>query len=165
MQEIIYESGDIKVIPTISEYVSELWEVLQIALDKKQFIEWFNGIAKDGATAFDKGEIIGCAGFDNIYPGYYATAHIFKRKDYSIWRTLSIIRHSLPYFFEKYNLEKIVGITREDNKTAIRFLRLCGLRLDGLIRHHAKINGQWQDYVVTSILREEVYENLPKTSN
>ena len=121
------------------------------------FVEWWRQNALDGLTGFDNGRIVGGAFLDLIYPGLYATVHVFKERGYLNPRMISgIMKSGIPIFFERHNLEKLVGIVPINNRAVVRLAKAVGMSIRGTLRHHQKVNGQWQDYYWCEILKEEL---------
>ena len=159
--------GPVNIVPTINEHLPAFWEILKdwpdfwdekrLVRTEEEFMIWWKSTVKDSLTGLDQNNPVGCGYLDHIFPGYYATVNIFKQKGYLNPRMVAaIMKHALPYFFEKYNLEKIVGITPAHHKACIRLLKRIGLKITGILQHHSRINGQWCDFIWSEILREEL---------
>lgn len=164
---MILRFGPVDIVKTEDEHLPEFWNILKdwpgFWADRvkirnlNEFIDWFKATAKDSLTGLDGGMVVGCGYLDSIYPGFYATVNIFKKKGYLNPRMVSaVMKKAMPYFFEKYNLEKLVGITRADNRACIRLIKRVGMKITGKLRHHALVDGKWTDYVWAEILREEL---------
>lgn len=158
--------GNIEIVPTIDEHLPKLWEILlewpDLAHeDYWKFWDWFQDTAKDSVTALDKGRVVGCGYLDQIYPGYYATISVFKKKGYTNPRIVrAACKDALPYFFDRYNLEKLVALIEVGNKASLKLIKWLGFKVIGVVRHHAKVNGAWADYVWAEILREELFNGI-----
>lgn len=159
--------GPVEIVTTLPEHLPGFWEILRdypgfwadrsTVQSREEFIRWYHNVARDSLTGIDQGAIVGGGYLDHIYPGFYGTVNIFKQRGYLNPRMVSAIcRRALPYFFDKYDLEKIVGITRADHHACIRLLKRVGLKITGTMRHHRKVDGVWTDYVWAEILREEL---------
>ena len=147
-------------------HISSFWEILKewpefwlepknIPKGFKQFRSWWIDTVKFGVTGIDTGQVIGGAYLDNIYPGYYATINIFKKKNYlnaNVIKGLS--REGLPMFFKEFDIVKLVGLVPYFNTTCLNMLKLVGFDINGIIPLHQKINGEWVDYVYSSYLKE-----------
>lgn len=153
--------------PTIKEDLPHLWRILKESPDffadagaietEEEFADWFDLNAQDSLTGLDDGVVIGCGYLDAVYPGYYGSVNIFKipgRK--SLRELVEALRGVLSYWFVKYEFEKLVGIIRSDNRACRLFAKALGFQVDGVLRHHRKVNGIWTDYLMTSILRSEL---------
>jgi len=161
--------GPVEIVPTTEEHLSSFWEILSewpdMWADKErvtgevEFRVWWDRTALDSLTGIDikTGRIVGGGYLDKIYPGYWAAINIFKRKGYLNPKMIAaVVKTGIPYFFERHDIIKLQGYTRKENKAAIRLLKRVGLKVDGILRSQAKVNGVWADYVVSSILRSEV---------
>jgi len=159
--------GPVELVPTEEKHLVALWKILSEwprfwedrgkVTDYWEFHDWFYEKIKNSLTGLDNGEVVGFGFLDQIYPGYYATIGIVKKKGYLNPKMIAAIaKDGLHPLFEKHDLEKIVGIVREDHKASIRLLKKVGFKITGRLRHHAKINGEWKDYIWSEILREEL---------
>ena len=168
---IIYEKNGVRIVPAVQAYLPELWDILQEhknpesffadnvnISDADLFVEWFGKEAIEPLVGLDEDNVVGMAWLDLLYPNHSASINILKKRNYLNPELIAaIFKAGLPYYFEKYNLEKMNGYPRVDNQACINMLLLIGLKIDGTIRHHKKVNGEWTDYLITSILREELY--------
>lgn len=167
----IYEKNGIRIVPAVQAHLPELWDILQEhknpesffadnvnVSDAGSFADWFSKEAMEPLVGLDGDKVVGTAWLDLLYPNHSASINILKKRHYLNPELVAgIFKAGLPYYFEKYNLEKINGYPRADNQACINMLLLIGLKIDGTIRHHKKVNGKWTDYLITSILREELY--------
>ena len=170
MSNIIYEKNGVQVMETTRDHLSALWDLLQEhdnpgnffadgadIVNLADFIPWFETEAIDPLTGLDNGQVVGAAWLDLLYHGHSASINILKKRGYLKPALVAgIMRSGLPYYFEKYDLEKINGYPRADNQACINMLTLIGLKIDGTLRHHRKVKGVWTDYLITSILKEEL---------
>jgi len=161
--------GPVRITPTTDDHVEAFWRILRerpiFWLDKQRietwadFQDWWRRIAKSSLTGIDQKEerVIGGGFLDQIYEPNYATIHIFTEKRYLNPRLMAgVMRTGLPWFFREHNIEKIMGIFPDWHRATLRMAKRCGFREDGVLRHHQKVNGQWVNYVMVSILRGEV---------
>lgn len=157
--------GPVTIMPTLPEHLPAFWEILRgwgdfwadkdLVLTEDIFRAWHAKCALDSLTGLEGERVVGGAYLDAIHPGQYATANIFKAKGYLNPRMVSaILKQALPYWFDKYRLEVIRGITRQ--RGAIKLARRIGFTREGTLRHWGKVDGQWADYAVLSITRSEV---------
>jgi len=177
-QQALIVCGPVAVVETTRADYPAFWEILcehgvekffaepdQVP-DLTAFSAWYGVQALYSLTGFDaeKG-VVGGAYLDFIQEGYYASVNIFKRRGY-LRRELvaAVMQSALPYLFERFDLEKIVGVTRVDNGSCLELLKAIGLTVDGVIRHHRRVRGEWTDYFLTSILREELCESTAESS-
>lgn len=59
-------------------------------------------------------------------------------------------------------LNKVYAQTGAFNKASIRLLKGAGFHLDGILRRHHVLNGEWWDDYLYSLLREELAPECPK---
>lgn len=119
------------------------------------FRTWYTATAKDSLTGMDSGQVIGAAYLDYIRPGHFAQVNIFKRRGYLNPRMISrISRDALPYWFKKYDLELLLGITRQ--KSAIKLAKRIGFKKTGTFPKWKKVNGEWNTYTVLTFLKEQL---------
>ena len=170
MNGIIYEMNGVQVVQTTRDHLGPLWDILQEhenpesffaddadVKDKDAFIIWYELEAIDSLTGLDKGEVVGAAWLDLLYHGHSASINILKKRGYLNPELIAgIMRFGLHYYFRKYSLIKMNGYPRASNQACINLLQLIGLKIDGTLRRHRKVNGVWTDYLITSILKEEL---------
>lgn len=168
--EIIYEKNGVQIVPATIGHMAAFWDLIQEHKDPEQFfadggeikdkadfVDWYSRETIDPLTGLDNGEVVGGAWLDLLYETHSASINIIKKRDYLNPELVAgIFRAGLPYYFEKYGLEKINGYPRANNQACINMLQLIGLQIDGVLRHHKRVNGVWTDYCITSILKEEL---------
>lgn len=162
-----------KILQSYPNFFSD--EVSIKSLDN--FIKWFKENSIDSLTAIKNGEVIGCGYLNDISNlGVYkrraiyfspaknddenislASISIFvKKRSIKPSKTAPMMRYALPYFFMKHNLAMIYGVTRIDNRACLNLLKMIGLKITGTLKKHKKVKGVWMDYIMSSILREQV---------
>jgi len=161
--------GPVEIVPTVPSHLPGFWSILKdwpdFWADKgevnnlKEFRAWWDGRVKDSLTGIDANskDIVGAGYLSYIEEPYYAVIHIFKRKGYLNPKMVSaIFKVGLPLFFDRHDVEKIVGIYPKHHKAVSRLFKRVGFKKDGILRHHGKHHGKWQDFTLASILRGEV---------
>lgn len=156
----------VEVVPTTKDHLPALWDILKgwpgfledgDPTTYKQFERWWGRTVVSGLTGLDKGKVVGCGFLDGIYEPVYATIVVFKKKGYLNPKMISaIMKDALPYFFHKHDIASLRVFVRKDYKASLSLLKRLGFKKEGKMRRYKKINGIWHDYVVASILREEV---------
>ena len=58
----------------------------------------------------------------------------------------------IPYIFSSLQLHRIEAACIPDNTRSIRLLEKVGFRQEGYLREYLKINGEWRDHVMFSLL-------------
>lgn len=61
----------------------------------------------------------------------------------------------LDYSFMHLNLNKIYSYHQSDNEAMIKINMKLGAQREGLLRQDMRINGQWKDMVIISVLKAE----------
>lgn len=59
---------------------------------------------------------------------------------------------AIPYIFSSLQLHRIEAACIPDNTRSIRLLEKVGFRQEGYLREYLKINGEWRDHVMFSLL-------------
>lgn len=61
----------------------------------------------------------------------------------------------IPWLFDGLRLHRIEAACIPENARSIRLLENAGFKREGLLREYLKINGQWRDHVMYSLLSGE----------
>lgn len=61
----------------------------------------------------------------------------------------------IPWLFDGLRLHRIEAACIPENSRSIRLLEKTGFKREGLLREYLKINGQWRDHVMFSLLESE----------
>lgn len=67
----------------------------------------------------------------------------------------------LNFIFNRFELERIETTILSRNKLALALAQKEGFKKEGVMRHYIKINGQFDDVAVLSILRNEWTDKMP----
>lgn len=67
------------------------------------------------------------------------------------------IKLIIAYAFEKENLHRLEAGVMPHNGGSIRALEKAGFQREGIARKNVKINGEWQDHQMLSLLYEDVF--------
>jgi ribosomal-protein-alanine N-acetyltransferase len=59
---------------------------------------------------------------------------------------------AIPYIFSSLQLHRIEAACIPDNTRSIRLLEKAGFQREGYLREYLKINGEWRDHVMFSLL-------------
>ena len=62
------------------------------------------------------------------------------------------LKLAIPYIFSSLQLHRIEAACIPDNTRSIRLLEKAGFRQEGYLREYLKINGEWRDHVMFSLL-------------
>lgn len=69
----------------------------------------------------------------------------------------------IPYIFGPLELHRIEAACIADNRRSIRLLEKAGFQNEGILRDYLKINGQWRDHLMFSLLATDM-NRIQKTS-
>lgn len=77
---------------------------------------------------------------------------------------LAAVRLIIPYIFSTLQLHRIEAACIPDNRRSVRLLEKAGFQREGYLREYLKINGEWRDHVMFSLLARDVEPNrIPNT--
>lgn len=62
------------------------------------------------------------------------------------------LKLAIPYIFSSLQLHRIEAACIPDNTRSIRLLEKAGFQQEGYLREYLKINGEWRDHVMFSLL-------------
>ncbi len=103
-------------------------------------------------------EFIGCVflnSIDQLNRSGHCPTFIGARehwgKGYATEARMLILRHA---FYDK-GLQRIWAHVHEDNAGSLRMHKKCGYKIEGILRRASFVNGQFKNFVVLSILRDE----------
>ena len=60
----------------------------------------------------------------------------------------------IPYIFNGLQLHRIEAACIPENFKSIRLLENAGFQREGLLREYLKINGEWRDHVMFSLISD-----------
>ena len=61
----------------------------------------------------------------------------------------------LPSLFVDLRLNRIEAATLEENSASRNLLKKTGFKKEGLLRQYLKINGNWRDHILYSLIYDE----------
>jgi RimJ/RimL family protein N-acetyltransferase len=109
-------------------------------------------------------EFIGCVflnTIDNLNRSGHCPTFIGAKehwgKGYATEARMLILHHA---FYDK-GLERIWAHVHEDNPGSLRMLEKCGYKREGVLRRASYVSGEYKNFVVLSILRDE-FESVVK---
>lgn len=121
----------------------------------EDFVVWWDRSVEYSLTGLMDGQPAGCGYLNMITPGYVAWITIFKKKGNLSFQAPNIFKENLGAFFEKFNLYQIKGLVRTSNRPCQALFKYLKFTVDGTMRAHNHVRGQWQDYYTVSLLRSE----------
>ncbi len=101
------------------------------------------------------GQIIGSCNFTTIVRGAFQACHLGYALDESaqgqglMHEALSA---AIAYVFDEMKLHRIMANYRPENERSALVLKRLGFEREGAARAYLKINGEWADHVLTSLI-------------
>lgn len=107
--------------------------------------------------ALDESEthIIASCNFSNIVMGCFYACHLGYSidKDYEGKGLMyEVIKASINHIHDSFKLHRIMANHVINNKRSERLLSKLGFEKEGFAKSYLKINGQWQDHVLNSLI-------------
>jgi ribosomal-protein-alanine N-acetyltransferase len=68
---------------------------------------------------------------------------------------LGALKLTIPYIFSSLQLHRIEAACIPDNTRSIRLLEKAGFQQEGYLREYLKINGEWRDHVMYSLIASD----------
>ncbi len=69
------------------------------------------------------------------------------------------LKLAIPYIFSTLELHRIEAACIPDNSRSIRLLEKAGFEREGYLRQYLRINGQWRDHLLFSLLSDDAVPN------
>ena len=88
-------------------------------------------------------------------PGYEVGYTIFRREDRGKGYMTEALQIFSAYLFELKPIRRLQLLTAKHNAASCRVAEKCGYRPEGTLREFAFIRGQYVDYVLYALLRNE----------
>lgn len=146
-----------------SEYVSDIMGYLPVMPITQQF-EWWEKLKTDikryifAICLKDGDKYIGNIGLGNInYVSRHAMISIFiaDRSNHGKGMGSDAMRLIMVFAFERLNLNKVYLQTSSRFVAAIKMYENLGFKKEGIMRQHYYSNGEYEDKILYSILRDE----------
>ena len=107
------------------------------------------------------GRIIGECSFTNIVRGPFQACHLGFTID-ADFEGKGLMREALTaaieYVFERYGLHRIMANHMPANQRSGHLLARLGFEVEGRAHAYLKINGAWEDHVLTALIVPEIGE-------
>jgi len=124
-------------------------------MGKAMFVRWFNEYALYPLVGIIDGQIVAFSYLDYYAKGHYANV-VFARRKGSDYRTvLAAAREGLNRYFDMLDIVKLTATVPDGHSASVHFLNDAGFKRDGILRNHAKLNGDWHNYHLFTFLRED----------
>ncbi|QZC97337.1 GNAT family N-acetyltransferase [Pseudomonas sp. ERGC3:05] len=102
-----------------------------------------------------EGHIIGSCNFTTIVRGAFEACHLGYALDESAQGQglmHEALNAAIAYVFDEMKLHRIMANYRPENERSARLLKRLGFEREGAARAYLKINGEWADHVLTSLI-------------
>jgi ribosomal-protein-alanine N-acetyltransferase len=103
-------------------------------------------------------EIVGECNFSNIVLGVFQACHVgYALAAHAQGRGLMNegLSAGIAYVFEELGLHRIMANYLPHNERSARVLATLGFEREGLARAYLKINGEWADHILTSLINPQ----------
>lgn len=114
----------------------------------------YNFVILDNQT----GKMIGVCSFSNVVRGIFQACHL----GYSISESyqgrglmFEALQVAIKYMLSEVGLHRIMANHMPHNERSAKLLKRLGFEVEGLARSYLKINGVWQDHVLTARINDE----------
>ncbi len=87
--------------------------------------------------------------FQACYMGY-AISESHQRKGLMEF----LCRHAIEYAFSELGLHRVMANYVPYNNRSARLLKKLGFRREGYAKDYLKINGRWEDHIMTALVRD-----------
>lgn len=141
---------------------AESYYFLEEAKKRVQQVEkGFDNRTSVSIAMFDRKhlQMIGLMNFTNIVTGCFQACYLgfsidgeFEGRGYM----KEALKHTLPYIQSEFGIHRVMANHLPHNQRSARLLNKLGFEEEGFAKSYLKINGTWQDHVLTSYVFEEL---------
>ena len=142
--------------------------------DKKQWQQRINtylASQNEGScvyfVAVDMGKIVGNCTLSQISRGAFQACYIGYGVCYSVEGkgvAYKLVSNALTYAFDTLKLNRVMANYMPHNNRSARLLNKLGFVREGIARNYLKINGRWEDHVLTAMNKIEFEHALVNAS-
>ena len=106
----------------------------------------------------EQDRVLGVCNFNNIVRGIFLACHLGYAMDERfsgrglMQEALSV---AIPFAFERLQLHRIMASYMPHNQSSGTVLSKLGFRVEGYAERYLKINGHWEDHILTSKLMDD----------
>lgn len=122
---------------------------------------WLREIEEEKALRFlifskngSSDQLIGICNFTEIVRGAFQACYLGYKIDQAYegrGMMYEALTASIPYVFQKLNLHRIMANYMPENMRSAKLLQRLGFQIEGRAKDYLRINGQWQEHVLTSL--------------
>ncbi|MDG9669188.1 ribosomal protein S5-alanine N-acetyltransferase [Hahella sp. CR1] len=102
-------------------------------------------------------DVIGICNFSNIVRGAFQACHLgfaIAGQEQGKGLMQEALSAGIYFMFHHYGLHRIMANYRPENHRSGKLLASLGFEVEGKARSYLKINGEWTDHVLTSLINE-----------
>lgn len=106
----------------------------------------------------ETGQLLGMVNYSNIVRGAFHSCFLgFKIAENMQGQGLmtEAIKASIGYVFDTLNLHRISANYMPRNERSARVLEKCGFQKEGIAEDYLRINGTWEQHVLTSLINDK----------
>ena len=100
------------------------------------------------------GKVLGLCNFTQIFRGPFQACYLGYQIDSSYERRglmSEAIERAIEYMFGEQNIHRIMANYMPSNERSGRLLRKLDFVIEGTAKNYLRINGRWEDHVLTSL--------------
>lgn len=136
-------------------YTAGYWE-LQLRASIRDFR---NGVAVPLVIVDSlESEVLGVCNFTNIVRGTFQSCHLgyaLAGRHEGQGLMYEALQPAIAYVFNELHLHRVIANYLPHNERSGRLLEKLGFEIEGRARKLLKINGEWEDHVMTSLINPE----------
>lgn len=105
------------------------------------------------------GPVLGVCNFTDIMRGVFQACHLGYSTHHAYQGSglmFEALRASCGFMFDVMKLHRIMANYIPRNERSGRLLRRLGFKVEGYAHDYLKINGKWEDHILTSLLNYEI---------
>lgn len=105
----------------------------------------------------DETEILGVCNYTNIVRGTFQSCHLgyaLAAKHEGKGLMFEALTLANQYMFDEIGLHRIMAAYLPNNERSGNLLERLGFEKEGLARKYLKINGRWEDHVLTALIND-----------
>ena len=103
----------------------------------------------------EENEVLGVCNYTNIIRGTFEACHLgygLAEKHQGMGLMFETLTHSTRYVFGEMRLRRIMASYLPRNKRSGALLERMGFEVEGKARKYLKINGLWEDHILTALI-------------
>ncbi len=103
----------------------------------------------------EEDEVLGVCNFTNIIRGTFEACHLgygIAEKHQGQGLMVEVLTHSTQFVFQELALHRIMANYMPRNERSAAVLKRLGFEIEGQARQYLKIDGIWEDHVLTSLI-------------